>query len=87
MPAEVQKQMITDMLNEMKDLSPEERAKFMEKVLENPNLDPTVRAKLMEEMLKNADDLPPEERQKLFEKILENSDQLGKRLLIRLFLF
>jgi F0F1-type ATP synthase delta subunit len=78
MPAEVQKQMISDLLNEMKDLSAEERTKLMEKVLDNPNLDPTVRAKLMEEMLKNADDLPPEERQKLYEKMLENSEHLGK---------
>ena len=78
MPAEVQKQMISDLLNEMKDLSAEERAKLMEKVLDNPNLDPTVRAKLMEEMLKNIDDLPPEEKQKFYEKMLENSDHLGE---------
>ncbi|CAF1151697.1 unnamed protein product [Rotaria sordida] len=79
MPAEVQKQMITDLLNEMKDLPAEERIKLMEKVLDNPNLDPTVRAKLMEEMLKNANDLPPEERQKLLEKMLENSDHLDPK--------
>ncbi|CAF3600523.1 unnamed protein product [Rotaria sp. Silwood1] len=79
MPAEVQKQMITDLLNEMKDLSAEERTKLMEKVLDNPNLDPAVRAKLIEEMLKTANDLPPEERQKLLEKMLENSDQLDPK--------
>jgi hypothetical protein len=78
MPVEVQKQMISDLLNEMKDLSAEERAKLMEKVLDNPNLDPSVRAKLMDEMLRNVDDLPPEDRQKLLEKMLENSDHLGK---------
>ena len=63
----------------MKDLSADERAKLMQKVLENQNLDPTVRAKLMEEMLKNVDDLSAEERQKLLEKMLENSDQLGSK--------
>lgn len=78
MPAEVQKQMITDLLNEMKDLSADERLKLMEKVLDNPNLDPSVRAKLMEEMLRSTEDLPPEDRQKLIEKMLENSDNLGK---------
>lgn len=69
--------MISDLLNEMNDLSADERAKFLEKVLDNPNLDPSVRAKLMEEMLRQVDDLPPEERQKILEKMLENTDQLG----------
>jgi hypothetical protein len=78
MPAEVQKQMITDLLNEMKDLSADERLKLMEKVLDNPNLDPSVRARLMEEMLQNTEDLSPEDRQKLLGKMLENSDHLGK---------
>ena len=77
--------MISDLLNEMKDLSAEERAKFMEKFLDNPNLDPSVRAKLMEEMLKNVNDLPPEERQKILEKMLENSDQLGKSIFLEFF--
>ncbi|UJR26661.1 hypothetical protein I4U23_007978 [Adineta vaga] len=76
MPVDVQKQMIADLLKEMKDLPPEERAKLMEKMLSNPNLDPSVRAKLLEEMLKNVDDLPPEERKKLLEKMLENRDSL-----------
>lgn len=77
MPAEVQQQMISDLLHEMKDLSPEERTKLLGQVLDNPNLDPSVRAKLMEEMLRNVDGLPPEEQQKLLEKMLENSDHLG----------
>ena len=54
----------------------------MEKVLENPNLDPIVRAKLIEEMLKNVDGLSAEEKQKLFDKMLENSDQLGRMLFL-----
>ncbi len=78
MPVEVQKQMITDLLTEIQELPADERGKLVEKVLDNPNLDPTVRAKLMEEMLKNVDNLPPEERQKLLGKMLENSDHLGK---------
>jgi mRNA-degrading endonuclease RelE of RelBE toxin-antitoxin system len=83
MPVEVQKQMITDLLHEMKDLSAEERSKLMQKVLDNPNLDPSVRAKLMEEMLKTVDDLPPAERQKLLEKMLEDSDNLGIDLFVK----
>lgn len=80
MPADVQKQMIADLLHEMKDLSAEERMKLMDKVLENPNLDPSVRAKLIEEMLRNANDLSAEDQQKLFEKMLENSDDLGRAM-------
>ena len=78
MPVEVQKQMIADLLHEMKDLSVEERVKLMEKLLDDPGLDPLVRAKLTEEILKNVEDLPPEEKQKLLEKMLQNSDHLGK---------
>lgn len=91
MPAEVQKQMITDLLNEMKDLSADERLKLMEKVLDNPNLDSSVRARLMDKMLQNTEDLSPEDRQKLLEKMLENSDNLGKAkfrfFLLRIFRF
>ena len=76
----MQKQMISDLMNEMKDLPADERATLMQKMLDNPDLDPSVRAKLMEEMLKNVDDLSPEERRKLLEKMLENSDQLGNDL-------
>jgi DNA-directed RNA polymerase subunit F len=84
MPVEVQKQMIADLLNGMKHLPPEERTKLMEKMLDNPNLDPSVRAKLIEEMLKNVDDLPPEERKKLLEKMLENRDSLNPAMRAKL---
>lgn len=87
MPADVQKQMIADLLHEMKDLSADERLQLMEKVLDNPNLDPSVRAKLMEEMLRSVDDLPFEDRQKLVEKMLENSDDLGKSSCVRRSIF
>jgi Mg/Co/Ni transporter MgtE len=84
MPVEVQKQMITDLLNEMKDLPAEERAKLMEKFLDNSNLDPSVRARLMEEILKTVDDLPPEERQKILDKMLENSEDLNPAMRTKL---
>ncbi|CAF1010666.1 unnamed protein product [Adineta steineri] len=84
MPLEVQKQMIADLIKGLKDLPPEERKKLLEKMLNNPNLDPSVRAKLMEEMLKHMDDLPPEERKKLMEKMLEDRDNLSPAMRAKL---